>query len=408
MPIAASHSAAADEQHVAQRGHRPLPVSSSAVRTSGSWPGAPAIQARRCRPTRSRWPRPRRTMAGNGMRRTKIATNAAAATAQVHGCPRTRAPTRWAAAITMATTAGFDAREHAGEPGRVPEHAVDPRGADQHDHGGQDEQQAGGDPAARAVQQPADVGGELLRLGAGEQHAVVERVQESRLVDPAAALDQFVVHDRDLARRAAETDEARGASRSAGLRRSSVRAGLAVLSVGDMISRLGPLASVVQPGLFARIPAFCREVRAEVRVVHAEDRQVRDHEGARQGRDQRGLSRQRPLRQPPGGHQGGQAGGPRRQGARQALPQAVPDRSLARRQAVSIRTSSPSTTRWPTTRAATSSWSTSRAARSSSSAASTTCCRSRGSSRSSSSAARRSISRTATASSTATSSRPTS
>jgi hypothetical protein len=58
------------------------------------------------------------------------------------------------------------------------------------------------------VHQPADVDGELLRLGAGQEHAVVERVQEPFFGEPAAALDQLAVHDGDLARRAAETDEA--------------------------------------------------------------------------------------------------------------------------------------------------------------------------------------------------------
>ena len=59
-------------------------------------------------------------------------------------------------------------------------------------------------PPQRAVHQPADVDGELLRLGAGQQHAVVERVQEPLLADPAAPLDQLAVHDRDLACRPAE------------------------------------------------------------------------------------------------------------------------------------------------------------------------------------------------------------
>ena len=45
---------------------------------------------------------------------------------------------------------------------------------------------AGDEPALGLVQQPADVDGELLRLGAGQEHAVVERVQEPRLADPAS------------------------------------------------------------------------------------------------------------------------------------------------------------------------------------------------------------------------------
>src|SRR5215475_5781398 len=57
------------------------------------------------------------------------------------------------------------------------------------------------------MHQPADVNGELLRLRTGQQHAVVERVQESLLTQPAPPLDQLTVHDRDLSRRAAEGDE---------------------------------------------------------------------------------------------------------------------------------------------------------------------------------------------------------
>ena len=62
-------------------------------------------------------------------------------------------------------------------------------------------------PPERAVHEPADVGRELLRLGTGQQHAVVERVQEALLADPAAPVDELAVHDRDLAGRSAEGDE---------------------------------------------------------------------------------------------------------------------------------------------------------------------------------------------------------
>ena len=63
---------------------------------------------------------------------------------------------------------------------------------------------AGHDAAERAVHQPADIGRELLRLGPRQQHAVVERVQEPALRNPALLLDQDAVHDRDLAGRTAE------------------------------------------------------------------------------------------------------------------------------------------------------------------------------------------------------------
>ena len=68
----------------------------------------------------------------------------------------------------------------------------------------QHEEYAGDQATLGLVQQPADVDGELLRLGAGQQHAVVERVQEPGLADPALLLDQDAVHHRDLPGGAAE------------------------------------------------------------------------------------------------------------------------------------------------------------------------------------------------------------
>ena len=54
------------------------------------------------------------------------------------------------------------------------------------------------------MHQPADVGRKLLRLGPGQQHAVVEGVQEPLLRDPALLLDQDAVHHGDLAGGTAE------------------------------------------------------------------------------------------------------------------------------------------------------------------------------------------------------------
>jgi hypothetical protein len=59
-----------------------------------------------------------------------------------------------------------------------------------------------------AVQPPADVGGELLRLGSRQQRAEIERAQERALADPAPPVDQLVLHDRDLAGGSAEGDAA--------------------------------------------------------------------------------------------------------------------------------------------------------------------------------------------------------
>ena len=59
-------------------------------------------------------------------------------------------------------------------------------------------------PPRSAVEQPADVDGQLLGLRAGQQHAVVQRVQEPALPDPAVLVDEVALHDGDLAGRAAE------------------------------------------------------------------------------------------------------------------------------------------------------------------------------------------------------------
>ena len=79
--------------------------------------------------------------------------------------------------------------------------------------------------AARPVQQPADVRRELLRFRAGQQHAVVERVQEARSRRSiGASLDELAVHHRDLARRSAEARAGRCApSQGAGGLRGEAR-----------------------------------------------------------------------------------------------------------------------------------------------------------------------------------------
>ena len=103
---------------------------------------------------------------------------------------------------------GLEAVEHAGDERHIAEAEVDPRERDQDEQRRQHEQTAGHDAAPRTVHEPADVRRELLRLGAGQQHAVVQRVQEALLADPAPALDELRVHDRDLSRGSAEADEA--------------------------------------------------------------------------------------------------------------------------------------------------------------------------------------------------------
>ena len=58
------------------------------------------------------------------------------------------------------------------------------------------------------MQPPADPRRQLLRLGPGQQMAQVERAQERPLLDPAALIDQLMLHQRDLPGGPAEAEEA--------------------------------------------------------------------------------------------------------------------------------------------------------------------------------------------------------
>ncbi|CAA0299536.1 hypothetical protein ALT721_1540052 [Alteromonas alvinellae] len=49
------------------------------------------------------------------------------------------------------------------------------------------------------MQQPADIGGQLLGFRSGQHHAVIQRVQEAALTDPLLFIHQNTVHHRDLA-----------------------------------------------------------------------------------------------------------------------------------------------------------------------------------------------------------------
>ena len=81
---------------------------------------------------------------------------------------------------------------------------------------GQDEQRPCREPAADAIEEPPRVDRELLRLRAGQQGAVAQRVQEPPFTDPPLLVDEDAVHDRDLSRRTPERlqrDQEPGAQR---------------------------------------------------------------------------------------------------------------------------------------------------------------------------------------------------
>jgi len=58
------------------------------------------------------------------------------------------------------------------------------------------------------VHQPANVNGELLSLGPGKEHAIIQRVQEPLVRQPPALVHKLAMHDRDLAGRPPKRNEA--------------------------------------------------------------------------------------------------------------------------------------------------------------------------------------------------------
>ncbi len=103
---------------------------------------------------------------------------------------------------------GAEASHNALDHADRPERHVDGAEGTEQDERRQDEQTAGRQGAAHAVQPVADVRRELLSLRTGERHAEVQTAQECGLVDPAPPFDELVVHERDLAGRPAERDAA--------------------------------------------------------------------------------------------------------------------------------------------------------------------------------------------------------
>ena len=100
----------------------------------------------------------------------------------------------------------LQAEEHAHQPRQLPEGRIGRAQGEDDAETRQHEQDAGDQAAAHAVQQPADVGRELLRFRTRQQHAEIERMQELRFADPFALVDHQAMHECDLACRAAEAE----------------------------------------------------------------------------------------------------------------------------------------------------------------------------------------------------------
>ena len=103
---------------------------------------------------------------------------------------------------------GLDAEQRAFHEADAAAVSVKQAQGQHHQRARHDEQDAGNEAAAHTMQQPADIGRELRCLGTGQQHAEIERVQETRLVDPFLFVDGHAVHQRDLSCRAAERQTA--------------------------------------------------------------------------------------------------------------------------------------------------------------------------------------------------------
>ncbi len=84
---------------------------------------------------------------------------------------------------------------------------IQPRQRNDEKEGRQNKKNAGQHTAPGPVQQPAQIGGQLLRFRPGQQHAIVEGVQKALFGDPPAAVNQLLMHEGDLTGRAAKADE---------------------------------------------------------------------------------------------------------------------------------------------------------------------------------------------------------
>ena len=143
-------------------------------------------------------------MNGNGTAKQKIATKETAAVMRSAVLRSVRRPIRITASVTIATTAAWIPNSSPATHVTDPYTAYVAASASIATKPGMTNSEPAITPARDAVHQPPDVRRQLLRLRAGQDHAVVQRVQEPPLADPAAALDELAVHHGDLTSRAAE------------------------------------------------------------------------------------------------------------------------------------------------------------------------------------------------------------
>ena len=66
-------------------------------------------------------------------------------------------------------------------------------------------ERSGYDPSWDSMQEPANVNGELLRLGTGKKHAVIQGMEKATITYPAFLFNQISVHNRYLTDRTTKT-----------------------------------------------------------------------------------------------------------------------------------------------------------------------------------------------------------
>src|SRR5436190_5709194 len=94
---------------------------------------------------------------------------------------------------------GLEAEEQRRDDRNVAPARVDVAEGHDGDDAGHDKEATRHDAPKRAMHQPADVGGKLLRLGPRQQQEIVEPVQKALFGNPPFLLDKDAMHCRDLA-----------------------------------------------------------------------------------------------------------------------------------------------------------------------------------------------------------------
>ena len=111
----------------------------------------------------------------------------------------------------------LDAIEQTSYPSYLTVGDINPRQSYQEKQRRQHKQNTSHNTALCFVHQPANVGGQLLGFWSGQDHAVIECMQETFFRKPTPAHHQLFVHDGNLASRPTKTDESQLQPKGKGL-----------------------------------------------------------------------------------------------------------------------------------------------------------------------------------------------